>query len=561
MRRLAVALATLVALAATAPPPAAAAAPAAVTYKPPVDAPVVDAFRPPAQNWNAGNRGLEYATARGSPVGAAAGGEVVFAGPVAGGRHVVVLHDDGLRTSYSFLESISVRRGQKVRQGEELGTANDRFHFGVRAGDAYLDPAKLFGGGPPEIYLVPDQLRRPQSEAQERSGVARLVAGWAVRTWAAGTSAGASAYDWAKGMAADQIGTRLDEVAGAVHYAIESNPSIHVERFLTAAHQWWQQRATCTPAGVAAPKLQERRLAVMVAGLGSKSGGDSSDKVDTAGLGYAKSDVLHYSDLGGTREETAYAATDTTHDIHQAARHLRHLLERLQGQHPGVPIDIIAHSQGGIVARTALTDEVDGADPRLPAVRSLVTLSSPHQGTPVATGLAMLAHTDIGTTVLTDAHHVLPDMVDPLGTSVQQLAEHSGFMRELNSRKLPAGVNATSIGAREDWMVPAGVTRLDGAHNVIVSSPGLWTEHSTMPGAPQTQREIALALAGMAPTCQSLGDALADAAVSDAIRWGETGLGGAAWMGGRRFDKKVDLGFDGAIQRSPVSTPPRRSGR
>jgi hypothetical protein len=67
----------------------------------------------------------------------------------------------------------------------------------------------------------------------------------------------------------------------------------------------------------------------------------------------------------------------------------------------------------------------------------------------------------------------------------------------------------------------------------------------------------------MAPTCQTLGDALADAAVSDAIRWGETGLGGAAWMGGRRYDRKVDHGFDGAIKRSPLpipSVPPRRSG-
>src|SRR3712207_2370420 len=108
MRRLAVVLATLVALLATCPRPAAAAGPAQVTYRPPVDAPVVDPFRAPVpENWNAGNRGLEYTTTAGSPVGAAAAGEVVFAGPVAGGLHVVVLHDDGLRTSYAFLHSVS----------------------------------------------------------------------------------------------------------------------------------------------------------------------------------------------------------------------------------------------------------------------------------------------------------------------------------------------------------------------------------------------------------------------------------------------------------------------
>jgi len=89
MRRLAVVLATLVALVSCAP--AFAAAPAAVTYRPPVDAPVVDPFRPPPEDWNSGNRGLEYATVPGTPVTAAAAGQVVFAGQVGGSLHVVVL--------------------------------------------------------------------------------------------------------------------------------------------------------------------------------------------------------------------------------------------------------------------------------------------------------------------------------------------------------------------------------------------------------------------------------------------------------------------------------------
>src|SRR4051794_22690054 len=161
MRRLAVVLATLAALvSAVAAPISAAAGPAAVAYRPPVDAPIVDQFRPPAEDWNAGNRGLEYATAPGDPVTASADGEVVFAGQVGGGLHVVVLHDDGIRSSYSFLQPIAVHRGDKVRQGQPVGTATDHFHFGARAGDAYLDPALLFGGGPAEVHLVPDEQRR-----------------------------------------------------------------------------------------------------------------------------------------------------------------------------------------------------------------------------------------------------------------------------------------------------------------------------------------------------------------------------------------------------------------
>src|SRR5215212_6544017 len=232
MRRLALVLATLVALCA-APPPARAGAPAAVTYRPPVDAPVVDPFRPADPNWTSGNRGLEYATTPGTPVAASGAGEVVFAGPVGDGLHVVVLHDDGLRTSYSFLQLVAVKRGDKAAQGQTVGTAQDRFHFGVRAGDAYLDPALLFGGGPPQVYLVPDELRRPQTEAQEREGLARMFAGWGSRAIAAG----GAAFEWARDRAAQDVLDRVDEVRGIALLAYEGSPLTHLARFAARAQE------------------------------------------------------------------------------------------------------------------------------------------------------------------------------------------------------------------------------------------------------------------------------------------------------------------------------------
>ena len=550
MRRLAVVLATLAALSAAAHRPAAA-APAAVTYRPPVDAPVVDGFRPPPENWNAGNRGLEYATPAGTPVRASGAGEVVFAGPVAGGLHVVVLHDDGLRTSYSFLSTVSVRRGDKVRQGQAVGTSRDRLHFGVRAGDAYLDPAKLFGDGAPEVHLVPDELRRPQTEAHERAGLARMLQGWATRA----VDGGAAALAWAKDRTGKAVADRLDEASGVLQLAREARPLTHAGRLAGAASEWWRTRGACTPATVAPPGLHERRVLVTVAGLGSSSRGSSLDALDTAALGYADADVLRFSYRGGTTAERSYAATDTTDDIRHSAARLRELLARVEAEHPGVPIDVIAHSQGGVVARSALTDEFDGADPRLPAVRSLITLSSPHLGAPLATGVTMAGHTTVGEALEAELHRALPHMVDPRGRSVTQLAEESTFLRRLNARPLPAGINATSIAAREDWMVPAGATRLAGARNVTVSAPGHLTEHSAMPGGPQTQREIALAVAGMAPTCQSFGDAMADVVVSDAIRWVENGTGGGAWLLGRRLDRKLDATIGQAADRLPLPAP------
>ena len=290
---------------------------------------------------------------------------------------------------------------------------------------------------------------------------------------------------------------------------------------------------------------------VQVAGLGSTSGEDDIEEVDSAALGYADADVYRYSYRGGTVDDNAYAATDTTNDIRKSARHLRELLARIEADNPGVPIDVVAHSQGGLVARSALTDEADSADPRLPKVSSLVTLGSPHQGTPVATGLTMLGHTAVGEDLLTGVHALLPDKIDPAGTSVTQMAEHSEFIRRLNRRPLPAGLKVTSIGAREDLTVPAGRTMLAGANNVTVSAPGHLNDHGRLPGSAQAQREIALGLAGMSPTCQSFGDAMADAAVSGFIYATESTLGEAAWIGGHLADRAV-----GKATRSP--TVPRR---
>jgi murein DD-endopeptidase MepM/ murein hydrolase activator NlpD len=126
-------------------------------YRPPLDAPVVDPFRPPAQPWLAGNRGLEYQTVPGTPVGAIGPGLVVFAGPVAGQLHVTVLHPDGIRSSYAFLASVSVAVGDRVRTGDVVGTTGSSFHLGARVGATYIDPATLFGRvvGRASVFLVP----------------------------------------------------------------------------------------------------------------------------------------------------------------------------------------------------------------------------------------------------------------------------------------------------------------------------------------------------------------------------------------------------------------------
>ena len=63
----------------------------------------------------AGHRGVDFAAPAGAAVRAANDGVVTFAGRVAGALHVVVAHDGGIRTSYSFLASVDVRVGEHGR--------------------------------------------------------------------------------------------------------------------------------------------------------------------------------------------------------------------------------------------------------------------------------------------------------------------------------------------------------------------------------------------------------------------------------------------------------------
>ncbi|MGH7359020.1 MAG: peptidoglycan DD-metalloendopeptidase family protein, partial [Candidatus Rokuibacteriota bacterium] len=94
------------------PPPALAASPNIGGWVRPVEGPVVQPFDEPVSVYGPGHRGVDFAAAPGTRVGAANAGVVTFAGSVAGSLHVVVLHDGGLRTSSSFLGRVDVRAGE-----------------------------------------------------------------------------------------------------------------------------------------------------------------------------------------------------------------------------------------------------------------------------------------------------------------------------------------------------------------------------------------------------------------------------------------------------------------
>jgi hypothetical protein len=131
----------------------------------PVAGRVVRGFRAPLTRYGAGHLGVDFAAVPGTPVRAAGAGTIAFAGVVADTRHVVVRHAGGLRTSYSFLASIRVHAGEVVARGAVLGTTGGTgehhaagvLHFGLRIGDAFVDPMQLFTSPalPALVHLAP----------------------------------------------------------------------------------------------------------------------------------------------------------------------------------------------------------------------------------------------------------------------------------------------------------------------------------------------------------------------------------------------------------------------
>ena len=377
-------------------PVAAAASSPLGDYRPPSDAPIVDHFRPPPKPWMAGNRGVDYGTEPGAEVWAAGDGRVIFAGQVGGQLHVTIEHPDGLRTSYSFLESISVPLGDQIDAGDALGIAGGPFHFGVRAPDnSYLDPEALLAGSlRPSVRLVPgtDQgLER--LGAQERRSLLETLLDDGV----AALSAAAS------------FSSRTSTLLA--HYVVELNPETHAARLAYAVGKWFKDRRACTESSTPVPSHTSRRIVVLVSGLGTASDSNTAWEIDTKSLGYADTDVVRYSYKGGQAPRVGsdqgspvrsvashpldaiktrpFDAADSQQSIGTSADHLGALLQSVAIAQPGVPIDVVGHSQGGVVARLAV--ERSGAENRLPSeVETLVTVSSPQQGAPLAPAWSLL---------------------------------------------------------------------------------------------------------------------------------------------------------------------------
>lgn len=565
---------TVVALAGGA---AEAAEPKAGGWTRPVPSEVARPFEVPVSRYAAGHRGVDLAAAPGTPVRAAGAGTVSFAGPVAGALHVVVAHDGGLRTSYSFLREVRVQRGERVAPGAVVGIsggaggdhAGDVLHFGLRRGDDYLDPMLLFAvtdltelvrlvpvdgnepGGPwpvpPDQQLLLREFGRPPRWVAERfakSALEREQGPDDAIVGAVSAAAGVG-HDVARWTSAEleRVGgaalTLSGELAQQVaDWSARNVPAVAMLEDLreigSRFADWIEHRRACdADAPPADGTGGSGHTLLAVAGVNSATGASGATfSLDADALGYFPEEVEYFSYAADGGD---YAQEDTWVDLHVAARRLAEQLKARQRAEPGREVDLIAHSQGGVVVDVFLQYLYDPADATYPPIGTVVTLSSPHEGAPLASAIDRVDDSRVGRAVLELRAR---DLGLPLGRSTGQLSEHSELMADLWRRPLHEQLDVTSIGATDDVVVPANRTDVPGATTVTMVVDDV-ADHGAIPSDPGALRAVRAALEGRAPPCVPFVDGVRGAVTPVVISRAETVVGDATGGIGHAADRQL----------------------
>ncbi|WP_406342225.1 murein hydrolase activator EnvC family protein [Streptomyces sp. NBC_00648] len=127
---------------------------------------VVRGWDPPATPYGPGHRGIDLAAPPGTEIRAVAPGRVTFAGPVAGqGVLTITLDGSGsppLRTTYEPVHAL-VHPGERVSAGQPVAVLDaepphcgeeECLHWGLKRGDAYVNPLALVHGGHSRLLPV-----------------------------------------------------------------------------------------------------------------------------------------------------------------------------------------------------------------------------------------------------------------------------------------------------------------------------------------------------------------------------------------------------------------------
>lgn len=98
--------------------------------------------------WGRRHNGIDIAGAYNSPIVAADGGRVTYAGWMDGyGNYVIIDHENGYQTAYGHCASLNVSVGQRVSKGEHIAnmgstgrSTGTHLHFEVKVNSQFTDP-------------------------------------------------------------------------------------------------------------------------------------------------------------------------------------------------------------------------------------------------------------------------------------------------------------------------------------------------------------------------------------------------------------------------------------
>jgi len=424
----------------------------------------------------------------------------------------------------------SVRQGQVVGAAGGTGEGHGPgvLHFGVRIGDRYVDPMLLFR--PTDltemVRLVPADERgaadRSESDdeaaelrdsfpepsrgehSSQCSGIVGDVAsliglgdevesvcedlpGFVRRAWNTALEVMRGRVDPAffgeiKKLLANLEGDgglfsviedAAEGVAGAIEEVAEFAASTVGEAFkaiVKLGASLLERLASCPqPPSQANPPTSEN-LVMAVGGLGSSR---RRRKDGTLGASFAfESDALGYLDGNvdfftyDPHRET-YTPEKTGEDLQGKARSLGKQIKDFAAAHPGQKLDLVGHSQGGVVIALFLQEVYRGHEAEYPAIENVITFASPLQGTPTA-NLQREANDHPGLAV----PMAVASNFFPIGArSLDQLCEGSPTIEKLWRRPVPPGVRFLAIGGMEDPVVPSPSAEAGrGARSIVVSA-------------------------------------------------------------------------------------------
>ena len=434
---------------------------------PPVDAALVRAFDEPATQFGSGHRGIDYAIPAGSSVRAAADGTVTFAGAVAGVLAITIDHGGGMETTYSRMSEVFVHSGEAVTTGAWIGSSANAHGQQV--------PGLHFGVKLDGDYVDPLNLLGPI------------------------------------------------DTAGAIALAPLNDDPIE-DRHVRAC-----KKAEDLPED---PPVPNDNVAVAIGGILSATDGSGSHpdlyrSLPELGYSPARSYYFSYRGAHGPSFHAPYGRSDTFVDIQLAAQRLAATLARIARVHPGAEVDLIAHSQGGIVGRTYLVEQARAWDQAQPRIEHFVTFASPHGGVPAASETDQLRTGPLGSRFLASGMDLLADRTDLVPPvwkgSVPQMRTDSELLTTLDRQDVLFGTRVLTLGIANDLLVPAGRTRIPGKPGLTVPAQGMWG-HSRIV---ESRRALQIAhafLAGAGVACApELG--LIERAIPTAVDKGQSAIG------------------------------------